>query len=94
VQPLFQTNCTNPTTNEGCYSSKITDNYIKQALAAPNQAAATPLWAKAGQQVMKDAAFVPFETQDVVLFASSKLHGLVYSPIAEQYNPTQLWLSH
>ena len=34
VVPLFQANCTNPTTNEGCYSSKTTDSLIKQALAA------------------------------------------------------------
>jgi hypothetical protein len=33
-------------------------------------------------------------TQDVVLFAGSKVHHLIYSPIAEQWNPTQLWVSH
>ena len=94
VVPLFQTNCTNPTTNYGCYSSAITDGLIKQALAAPSESAAAPLWAKAGEQVMKDAAIVPFMTQDVVLYASSRLHNLVYSPLAQQWNPTQLWLSH
>ena len=94
VVPLFQTNCVNPTTNYGCYSSPTTDSDIKQALTAPSESAAAPLWAKAGQQVMKDAAIVPFTTQDVVLFASSKVHNLIYSPIAEQCNPTQLWLSH
>ena len=93
VVPLFQTNCTNPTTNEGCYSNATTDNLIKQALAAPNEAAAAPLWAKAGQQVMKDAAIVPFTTQDVVLCAGTHVHNLIYNPLAEQYNVTQLWLS-
>ncbi len=43
---------------------------------------------------MKDAAIVPFTTQDVVLFASKKVHNLIYNPLAEQWNPTQLWLSH
>jgi peptide/nickel transport system substrate-binding protein len=94
VVPLFQTNCLNPTTNYGCYSSKTTDGLINQALAAPNESAAAPLWTKAGEQVMKDAVIVPFTTQDVVLFASPKVHNLIYSPIAEQYNPTQLWVSH
>jgi peptide/nickel transport system substrate-binding protein len=94
VVPLFQTNCTNPTTNQGCYSSPVTDNYIKQALAAPSESAAAPLWAKAGEQVMKDAAIVPMTSQDVVLFAGSKVHNLIYSPIAEQWNVTQLWVSH
>jgi peptide/nickel transport system substrate-binding protein len=93
VVPLFQTNCVNPTTNYGCYSSKTTDGLIDQALKAPNESAAAPLWAKAGEQVMKDAVIVPFTTQDVVLFASSKLHNLIYSPLAEQFNPTQLWVS-
>jgi peptide/nickel transport system substrate-binding protein len=94
VVPLFQTNCNNPTTNEGCYSSPIVDNAIKQALAAPSSSAAAPLWAKAGQQVMKDAAIVPFMTQDTVLFAGTRVHNLIYNPLAAQYNPTQLWLSH
>ncbi len=92
VVPLFQTNCVNPTTNYGCYSSKITDGYISQALAAPNEASAAPLWAKAGQQVMKDAVIVPFTTQDVVLFAGTHVHNLIYNPLAEQYNVTQLWV--
>ena len=95
VVPLFQTNCVNPTTYYGCYSSPIVDKDIKQALTAPNEAVAAPLWAEAGEQVMKDAAIVPFTTQHVVLlFASTKLHNLIYSLIAEQYNVTQLWVSH
>jgi peptide/nickel transport system substrate-binding protein len=92
VVPLFQTNCVNPTTNEGCYSDPTTDSLIKQALSAPNEAAAAPLWAKAGQQVMKDAAIVPFTTQDVVLFAGTHVHNLIYNPLAELYNLTQLWV--
>ena len=80
VVPLFQTNCLNPTTNYGCYSSKTTDNLIKQALAAPSESAAAPLWAKAGEQVMKDAVIVPFTTQDVVLYAGPKVHDLGLQP--------------
>ncbi len=93
VVPLFQTNCANPTTNYGCYSNPTTDKLIAEALKAPSMSAAAPLWAQAGQQVMKDAAIVPFMTQDVVLFAGTRLHGLIYNPLAEQYNVTQLWLS-
>jgi peptide/nickel transport system substrate-binding protein len=94
VVPLFQTNCTNPTTNYGCYSSSTVDSDINKALTASSASAATPFWTQAGEQVMKDAAIVPFMTQDVVLFASPKVHNLIYSPLAEQWNPTQLWLSH
>jgi peptide/nickel transport system substrate-binding protein len=94
VVPLFQTNCTNPTTNYGCYSSPTVDTDIKQALTASSESAAAPLWAKVGQQVMKDAVIVPFMTQDTPLFASTRLHNLIYSPISELYNPTQIWISH
>jgi peptide/nickel transport system substrate-binding protein len=94
VVPLFQTSCVNPTSNFGCYSSKTTDSDINAALTAPSESAAAPLWAKAGEQVMKDAAIIPFTTQDVVLFAGLRAHNLIYSPIAEQFNPTQLWVSH
>jgi peptide/nickel transport system substrate-binding protein len=94
VVPLFQTHCTNPTTNQGCYSSPVTDHFIEQALAAPTGPAAAPFWVKAGQQVMKDAAIVPTITPDVVLFASPRLHNLIYDPRNAQWNLTQLWLSH
>ncbi|HEY3957694.1 MAG TPA: ABC transporter substrate-binding protein [Streptosporangiaceae bacterium] len=93
IVPQFQSNCANPTTNEGCYSSKTTDSDITSALKAPDTAAAAPYWIKAGQQVMKDAAIVPLTTQNVVLFASTKVHNLIYNPLAEQWNLTQLWLS-
>ena len=90
--PLFQTNCVYPTTNYGCYSSKTTDGLIKSALTAPDAAAANPYWVKAGQQVMKDAVIVPMTTQDVVLFAGTRVHNLIYNPLAQQYNVTQLWV--
>ncbi len=93
IVPLFQTNCTNPTTNEGCYSSKTTDSDIASALKAPDTAAANPYWIKAGQQVMKDAAIVPLTTLNIALYASSKVHNLIYNPLAAQWNLTQLWLS-
>ncbi len=93
VVPLFETNCVNPTTNYGCYSNPTVDNDIKQALVAPSESAAGPLWAKAGEQVMKDAAIVPLTSQDVVLFAGTKLHNLIYSPLAESWNVTQMWKS-
>jgi peptide/nickel transport system substrate-binding protein len=93
VVPLFETNCVNPTTNYGCYSNPTVDSDIKAALVAPSESAAGPLWAKAGQQVMKDAAIAPLTTQDVVLFAGTKLHNLIYSPLAESWNVTQMWKS-
>jgi peptide/nickel transport system substrate-binding protein len=93
IVPLFQTNCTVNTTNDGCFSNPTVDHDISKALQAPNEATAAPYWDQAGQEVMKNAAIVPLTTQDVVLFAGKRLHNLIYSPIAEQWNPTQLWVS-
>jgi peptide/nickel transport system substrate-binding protein len=93
IVPLFQTHCSNPTTNDGCYSDPKTNADIAAALKAPDTAAAAPYWVKAGQQVMKDAAIVPLTTLNVVLYASSKVHNLVYNPLSQQWNLTQLWLS-
>jgi peptide/nickel transport system substrate-binding protein len=91
--PLFQTNCVLNTTNDGCFSSPTVDNDIAKALHAPNEATAAPFWDQAGQAVMKDAAIVPLTTQDVVLFAGKRVHNLIYNPLAEQWNVTQLWVS-
>ncbi|HEY1919159.1 MAG TPA: ABC transporter substrate-binding protein [Streptosporangiaceae bacterium] len=91
--PMYETNCTNGTTNFGCYNNLVTDADIQEALEAPTEAAAAPAWAKAGQQVMKDAAIVPFTTQDVVLLAGKRVQNLIYNPEIEQYNITQLWLN-
>jgi peptide/nickel transport system substrate-binding protein len=93
VVPLFQTNCSSATSNYGCYSDSRTDADIGSALTAPNEADAAPYWAKAGQQVMRDAAIVPLTTLDTVLFAGPHVHNLIYNPLASQYNVTQLWLS-
>jgi peptide/nickel transport system substrate-binding protein len=93
IVPLFQTDCTANTSNQGDIHDPTVDSLIKQALTAATPAAAEPSWIKAGQQVMKIAGIVPFTTQDVVLFVGKRLKGLVYNPIAEQFNPTQLWLS-
>jgi peptide/nickel transport system substrate-binding protein len=93
IQPLFQTNCTLNSTNWGCYSSKTTDSYIKQALAAPTQAAAAPLWQKADMQIMKDAAIVPITDQYTPLYHSSRVHNAIYYPPNQLYDVTQAWLS-
>jgi peptide/nickel transport system substrate-binding protein len=91
--PMYETNCTNGTTNFGCYSDPVTDADIQAALQAPTEAAAAPEWARAGQQVMKDAAIIPFTTQDVVLLAGKRVQNLIYNPQIEQYDITQLWLN-
>jgi len=93
LQPLFQTNCTNPTTNYGCYSNPAVDSLIGKALAAPDNTTAGNYWHQADMQIMKDAAIVPFMNNNVPLYHSSRVKNVIYMPGAQQFDPTQLWLS-
>ncbi|MGE5288686.1 MAG: ABC transporter substrate-binding protein [Micromonosporaceae bacterium] len=93
VQPLFGTNCTNPTTNYGCYSSKTVDDLIAKALSATSTTDAGNFWHQADVQIMKDAAIVPFMNNNVPLYHSSRVKNVIYMPGAQQFDPTQLWLN-
>ena len=42
---------------------------------------------------MKDAAFIPFQTQLQAIFHSARVHNAIYLPFSEQYDITQIWLS-
>jgi peptide/nickel transport system substrate-binding protein len=75
IQPLFQTNCTVNTVNDGCYNSAQEDNLIAQALKAPDEAVAAPLWQEADQVAIKDVATVPLIDQWVPQYASSRVHS-------------------
>jgi peptide/nickel transport system substrate-binding protein len=93
VQPLFGTNCVNPTTNFGCYSNPTVDSDISKALSASDQATAGTFWHQADMQIMRDAAIVPFMNNNTPLYHSSRVKNAIYMPAAQQFDPTQLWLS-
>ena len=44
-------------------------------------------------QVMKDAPFIPFQTQLTAIFHSSRVHNAIFVPFSEQYDITSIWLS-
>lgn len=75
LQPLFQTNCVTNTANVGCFSSPAVDGLITQALKAPTEAAAAPLWHQVDVNVLKDAAFVPVLDAYIPQYASSRVHS-------------------
>ena len=93
VQPLFGTNCVNPTTNMGCYSNPTVDSDISKALSAPDEATAGTFWHQADVQIMKDAAFVPFMNNNTPLYHSSRVKNAIYLPGAQNFDVTQLWLN-
>ena len=45
------------------------------------------------QQIMKDAAIVPFMAQKTPWYHSSRVKGATWLPIAQQFDFTNLWLS-
>lgn len=92
--PLFDgRTCGAASTNYGCYNSPTTNKLIDQALAAKTVQEAATFWAQADQQIMKDAAFVPWMVQDTPLTHSNRVHNALFLATAQLYDYTNLWLS-
>ncbi|WP_426566955.1 ABC transporter substrate-binding protein [Angustibacter sp. McL0619] len=79
--------------NFGLYSDPTTTELINQAAAAQTEAAAVTLWQQADQQVMKDAAFYPITDPLNPNYHASQVHGAVYVPAIQNFDPTNVWLS-
>jgi peptide/nickel transport system substrate-binding protein len=60
--------------------------------ATTAQQAAT-YWHQADEQIMKDAAIVPFQTQKTALFRSTRVHNAIFMPFSQAYDITQVWLN-
>jgi ABC-type transport system substrate-binding protein len=82
-----------PGSNWGGFNDPVVEALITQAESATTISAASSLWHQADQQVMKDAAFVPFQTQLTPIFHSTKVHNAIFQPFSEGYDYTQIWLS-
>jgi ABC-type transport system substrate-binding protein len=82
-----------PGSDWGGYDNPTVDSLVTQAESATTVAAASALWHQADEQVMKDAAFIPFETSLTPLFRSARVHNAIFIPFAEYYDVTQVWLS-
>jgi peptide/nickel transport system substrate-binding protein len=94
IVPLFDgRQCGEGSTNYGCYNSPITNKLIDQALEAKTTDEAANLWAQADQQIMKDAAFVPFQQQLTPLTRSNRVHNALFQQKSVTYDYTNLWLS-
>ncbi len=81
------------TVDYGDYNSPTVNSLIDKALVAPTADAAAPLWHQADMAIMKDAAFIPFQTQKVPAYHSSRVKNAMWSPFAQSYDVTNLWLS-
>jgi peptide/nickel transport system substrate-binding protein len=83
IQPLFQTDCVEYTSNAGCFSNAREDATIAAALKAPTTAAAAPLWHQADLIAQENAVIVPLLSQYNPVIQSSRL--------ASPGSPVVLW---
>jgi len=90
---LFDGALSFPGTDWGGYDDPAVDSLVTQAESATSLSAAAALWHQADQAVMKDAPFVPFQTQLTAIFRSARVHNAIYLPFSEQYDLTQIWLA-
>ena len=97
MDPLFKTRCVLNTNNYGCFSSKLLDNTINQAEAAPlSQSAA--LWHKADQIVMQNAVIVPLCDGQAPFYTSARVQNagstaVTYAPNIGGPDITNIWLN-
>jgi peptide/nickel transport system substrate-binding protein len=100
IQALFQgPDCVENTVNYGCYHNSRVNSLIKKAEAATSASAASGYWQQADQQIMKDAAMLPIESQSFPLYASSRVKEAdaptaVFAPTIGDPDITNVWLFH
>jgi ABC-type transport system substrate-binding protein len=93
IEPLFDGRTYGPgSTDWGDYNNTQVNADIDTALATVDQAAATTALHAADQQIMQDAAIIPFQTQSTPLMRSTRVHNAIYWPFAVQYDYTNVWL--
>ncbi len=93
--PLFNGTSAFPPagSNFGFYQNDTTDKLITQAAEASGTDATAKLWAQADRQVMGDAAFFPITQPNQANYHASQVHGAVYVPAIQNFDPTNVWLS-
>jgi ABC-type transport system substrate-binding protein len=90
---LFDGALSFPGTDWGGYDDPAVDSLVTQAEAASSVSAAAAFWHQADQLIMKDAPFIPFQTQLTPLFRSARVHNAIFVPFSEGYDYTQIWLA-
>ncbi len=93
ISPLFDgRNWADGTSNYGGYNSPVTNGLIDKALQAKSTDEAAKYWHEADQQIMTDAAIVPFMAQKTPWYHSARVKNAIWVPISQNYDLTNLWL--
>jgi peptide/nickel transport system substrate-binding protein len=90
--PLF-TGTTPTTSNFGLFNDPKLSTLIQNALAAPNDAAAGPLWHQADEEVMSQAAWDPLYVENFNKIQGAQVHNCVVAPQLETCDFANVWLS-
>ena len=94
IEPLFDGRTYGPNSyNYGDYNPPAVNALIDKALVASDETTAGQLWHQADVLIMRDAAIVPFQTQQTAIFHSSRVHNAIYLPFSQNYDVTQVWLN-
>jgi peptide/nickel transport system substrate-binding protein len=94
MEPLFDGRHYGPgSTDWGAYNNDTVNKDIDTALTSTDPSEVQKAMHEADVQVMKDAAFIPFETQSTPLFHSSRVHNAIELPTTINYDITNVWLS-
>jgi peptide/nickel transport system substrate-binding protein len=93
--PLFKGPAAYPPigSNFGFYNNSSVTSMTDQAASTASASDAGSIWAKADQQVMKDAAIYPITDPLQPNYHASYVHNAVYIPAIQQFDPTNVWLS-
>jgi peptide/nickel transport system substrate-binding protein len=94
MEPLFDGRHYGPgSTDWGDYNNAIVNKDIDTALTSTDPSEVQKAMHEADVQVMKDAAFIPFQTQSTPLFRSTRVHNAIELPSSINYDITNVWLS-
>lgn len=85
--------CTAQSVNYGCYNSPKVNQDIDAASSAKTEADASSFWHAADQQIMADAAFVPWQQQLTPIYKNKRVHNALFYQIAQLYDYTNIWLT-
>jgi peptide/nickel transport system substrate-binding protein len=81
------------TSNFGFFCDPKLDSIVQQALGAPSDAAAAPLWHQADQEAMAQMALYPLEAPNIPTVHSSHVHNCVFIGAWQGCDLANIWLS-
>lgn len=80
--------------NFGYFTDPTLNSLVKTALNQTTEAAADKYWAKADEEVMKQAAVYPITSVNQLAEHASYVHNAVYIAYYQQFDAANVWLSN